>query len=184
MTKANHEAVMVDEVLENLVFKQNGKYVDCTFGAGGHSSEILKKLDKKGSLISIDKDNRAVINLSSEFKDDPRFRLINDTFSNLQNLFKDEEIDENAADIKLKADVQPESTESEAELRKEEVLEDSKEIIENKNKDDHQKEEVAEQIEANADFETNSVNEVVVDTKNSDTKEKPELEVEVESDAS
>tara|TARA_E500000081_G_scaffold147934_1_gene172779 strand:+ start:1150 stop:2034 length:885 start_codon:yes stop_codon:yes gene_type:complete len=93
LTKANHEAVMVDEVLENLVFKQNGKYVDCTFGAGGHSSEILKKLDKKGSLISIDKDNRAVINLSSEFKDDSRFRLINDTFSNLQNLFKDEEID-------------------------------------------------------------------------------------------
>ena len=52
------------------------------------------------------------------------------------------------------------------------------------NKDDNQKEEVAEQIEANADFETNSENEAVVDTKNSDTKEKPELEAEVESDAS
>ena len=71
---------------------------------------------------------------------------------------KDEEIEENAADIELKEDVQPESTESEAELRKEEVSEDSEEIIENKNKDDHQKEEVAEQIEANADFETNSAN--------------------------
>jgi len=78
---------------------------------------------------------------------------------------KEEEIEENTVDTELKVDVQPESTESEAELRKEEVLEDPKEIIENKNKDDHQKEEVAEQIEANADFETNSENEAVAVTK-------------------
>ncbi len=97
---------------------------------------------------------------------------------------KDEQIEENAADIELKADVQSEPIESEAELRKEEVSEDSEEIIENKNKDDHQKEEVAEQIEANADFETNSENETVADTKKSAIKEKPELEAEVESDAS
>ena len=55
MIKATHEAVMVDEVLENLVFKQNGKYVDCTFGAGGHSHEILKKIDRTGFLTSIEK---------------------------------------------------------------------------------------------------------------------------------
>ena len=97
---------------------------------------------------------------------------------------KEEEIEENTVDTELKVDVQPESTESEAELRKEEVPEDSEEIIENKNKDDHQKEEVAEQIEANADVETNSENEAVADTKKSETKEKPELEAEVESDAS
>ena len=97
---------------------------------------------------------------------------------------KEKEIEEIAAGTELKADVQPESTESEAELKKEEVSEDSEEIIENKNKDDHQKEEVALQIEANADFETNSENEAVADTKKSETKEKPELEAEVESDAS
>ena len=95
---------------------------------------------------------------------------------------KDEEIKENAADIESIEVDPPESTESEAELRKEEDSEDSEKIIENK--DDNQKEEVAEQIEANADFETNSENEAVVDKKNSDTKEKPELEAEVESDAS
>ena len=97
---------------------------------------------------------------------------------------KEDEIEENAADTELKADVQPESTESKAELRKEEVSKDSEEIIENKNKDDHQKEKVEEQIEANADFETNSENEAVTNTKKSETKEKPELEAEVESDAS
>ena len=96
---------------------------------------------------------------------------------------KDEEIEGNAADIELKTDVQTESTESEAEITKEEVSEDSEEIIENK--DDHQKEEVAEteQIEENADFETNYITETVADSKKSGTKEKPELEAEVEPDA-
>ena len=93
MIKATHEAVMVDEVLENLVFKQNGKYVDCTFGAGGHSHEILKKIDRTGFLTSIEKDERATKNIPIEFKDDSRFKLINDSFSNLRLFFEAEEID-------------------------------------------------------------------------------------------
>ena len=98
-------------------------------------------------------------------------------------VIKDEEKEGNAADIELKADVQPESTESEAELRKEKVSEVSEEIIENKNKDDHQKEEAAEQIEENADFETNYITKTVADLKKSGTKEKPELEAEEKTDA-
>ena len=93
MIKATHEAVMVDEVLENLVFKQNGKYVDCTFGAGGHSYEILKKINNTGFLTSIEKDEKATKNLPIEFNDDSRFRLINDSFSNLRMFFETEEID-------------------------------------------------------------------------------------------
>ena len=93
MIKASHEAVMVNEVLENLVFEQNGKYVDCTFGGGGHSLEILKKINESGTLISIDKDERATVNLSKDFTDDGRFRLVNDSFSNLRSLFEDKEVD-------------------------------------------------------------------------------------------
>ena len=84
---------MVDEVLENLVSKQNGRYIDCTFGAGGHSLKILKKLNQDGALTSIEKDKMATLDLSSEFTDDIRFKLINDSFSNLNKLFKDGEID-------------------------------------------------------------------------------------------
>ena len=84
---------MVDEVLENLVSKQNGRYIDCTFGAGGHSLKILKKLNQDGALTSIEKDKMATLNLSSEFTDDIRFKLINDSFSNFNKLFKDSEID-------------------------------------------------------------------------------------------
>ena len=96
---------------------------------------------------------------------------------------KDEELDETAADIELKEEVQPESNESADVLIKEEVSEDSDEIIENKNKDDNPTEEVTEQIEENADFETNYITETVADSKKSGTKEKPELEAEVEPDA-
>ena len=90
---SSHEAVMVEEVLENLVFKNNGTYVDCTFGAGGHSLEILKKLDSLGSLVSFDKDFQATLNLSEEFSRETRFKLINDSFSNIKKYFKNDSID-------------------------------------------------------------------------------------------
>ena len=90
---SSHEAVMVEEVLENLVFKNNGTYVDCTFGAGGHSLEILKKLDNLGSLVSFDKDIQATLNLPIEFIGETRFKLINDSFSNIKKYFKNDSID-------------------------------------------------------------------------------------------
>ena len=90
---SSHEAVMVEEVLENLVFKNNGTYIDCTFGAGGHSLEILKKLDSLGSLVSFDKDIQATLNLPIEFIGETRFKLINDSFSNIKKYFKNDSID-------------------------------------------------------------------------------------------
>jgi len=93
LTNATHEAVMVDEVLENLVFKQNGKYVDCTFGAGGHSLEILNTINNTGCLTSIEKDESATKDLSTKFTKDSRFTLINDSFSNLRKFFEVEEVD-------------------------------------------------------------------------------------------
>ena len=93
MIVSSHEAVMVEEVLENLVFKNNGTYVDCTFGAGGHSLEILKKLDSFGSLVSFDKDIQATLNLPIEFIGETRFKLINDSFSNIKKYFKNDSID-------------------------------------------------------------------------------------------
>ena len=93
MIVSSHEAVMVEEVLENLVFKNNGTYVDCTFGAGGHSLEILKKLDSLGNLVSFDKDIQATLNLPIEFIGETRFKLINDSFSNIKKYFKNDSID-------------------------------------------------------------------------------------------
>lgn len=51
-----HNPVMLKEVIKFLDIKQDGLYIDFTYGAGGHSKEILKYLNKKGNLISLDKD--------------------------------------------------------------------------------------------------------------------------------
>ena len=45
-----HRPIMLQEVIEALNIKENGNYVDGTFGRGGHSTEILKQL-KDGQLI-------------------------------------------------------------------------------------------------------------------------------------
>ena len=83
MSILTHEAVMTEEVLEGLVHSRKGLYVDCTFGAGGHSSRILEELNKDGKLLSMDKDKNATRFLSKKFTKDSRFKIINDSFSQL-----------------------------------------------------------------------------------------------------
>ena len=93
MINKTHEAVMVEEVLTYLVIDKNGVYVDCTFGAGGHSQEILKKLEVKGKLIGVDRDTGVRNTIPAILKDDKRFSLISDRFSNLKDYVKIESID-------------------------------------------------------------------------------------------
>jgi 16S rRNA (cytosine1402-N4)-methyltransferase len=64
-----------------LNIRPAGIYVDVTFGGGGHSKEILKKLNDKGRLIAFDQDADAVANRI----DDPRFTLIEKNFSSLKS---------------------------------------------------------------------------------------------------
>ena len=51
-----HEAVMVNEVLDNLILDDQGHYLDCTYGMGGHSKAMLNKLSLKGFLHVMDRD--------------------------------------------------------------------------------------------------------------------------------
>ncbi len=55
-----HKPVMVDEVIENLITKPDGLYVDGTTGSGGHSEAILKSLGQEGRLICLDRDPDAI----------------------------------------------------------------------------------------------------------------------------
>ena len=55
-----HKPVLLEETVSQLITELNGTYLDCTIGFAGHSSEILKKLDKNGKLIGIDYDPYAL----------------------------------------------------------------------------------------------------------------------------
>ena len=71
-----HNAVLLKESIDALAIKEDGVYVDVTFGGGGHSKEILKRLGKNGKLFAFDQDPDALGNVI----DDERFVLIPENF--------------------------------------------------------------------------------------------------------
>lgn len=80
-SSAKHSTVLLHETVEGLALKENGIYIDGTFGRGGHSRLILSKLADNGKLIAIDRDPKAV----EEAKkiQDPRFHIEHNTFSEI-----------------------------------------------------------------------------------------------------
>lgn len=76
-----HVPVMLEECMTALAIKPDGVYVDVTFGGGGHSREILKRLGDKGRLIAFDQDPDAAKNAL----DDSRFTLVHHNFRFLKN---------------------------------------------------------------------------------------------------
>ena len=71
-----HESVLLKESVDALNIKEDGVYVDVTFGGGGHSKEILKRLGEKGRLFAFDQDADALQNVI----EDDRFVLIGENF--------------------------------------------------------------------------------------------------------
>ncbi len=71
-----HSPVLLNESVDGLKIKPNGVYVDVTFGGGGHSKEILKRLGEDGRLFAFDQDEDAQRNAI----DDDRFTLIPQNF--------------------------------------------------------------------------------------------------------
>ena len=71
-----HNPVLLKESVDGLNIKPDGVYVDVTFGGGGHSKEILSRLNEKGKLFAFDQDNDAQLNTI----EDSRFTLIPQNF--------------------------------------------------------------------------------------------------------
>jgi 16S rRNA (cytosine1402-N4)-methyltransferase len=78
-----HVPALLDESIRGLNIRSDGIYVDVTFGGGGHSMEILKRL-KHGKLIAFDQDEDAIQNVP----DDKRLIFLNQNFSFLKNNLK------------------------------------------------------------------------------------------------
>jgi len=79
-----HRPALLEESLEGLSINADGRYVDVTFGGGGHSREILKRLSDHGKLFAFDQDPDALNNTIN----DPRFTLIDQNFSYLKNFLR------------------------------------------------------------------------------------------------
>ena len=76
-----HTPVLLDESVSALIGSASGIYADATFGGGGHSSEILRRLSPEGRLISFDRDSDAIANKP----DDDRLTLIRSDFRWIHN---------------------------------------------------------------------------------------------------
>ncbi len=85
-----HVPVLMNEVLEFLDPQKNENFVDCTLGLGGHSKEILKKINPKGKILGIDQDIESLEEARKkleQYKDQIIF--VNDNFKNLKKIVKD-----------------------------------------------------------------------------------------------
>lgn len=77
-----HIPVMLDECLVGLDIKPDGVYVDLTYGGGGHSREIVKRLSTSGHLYGFDQDLDA---MKGAIKDDERFTFVRSNFRYIKN---------------------------------------------------------------------------------------------------
>lgn len=85
-----HLPVLLNEAIDALEIKPDGVYVDCTFGGGGHSREILKKLGPSGKLVAFDQDADAQRNVP----DDERVLFVPHNFKHLQRFLRLHRINE------------------------------------------------------------------------------------------
>ena len=87
-----HKPVLLDEVIKALNIRSDGFYIDGTFGRGGHSREIIKRLGDKGRLLAFDKDPDAVMSVGVDLIQDERFEIIKGSFTMLMRYVKQHEI--------------------------------------------------------------------------------------------
>ncbi len=79
-----HNPVLLHKSVDGLAIIPDGVYVDVTFGGGGHSREILKRLGEKGKLFAFDQDRDALVNKI----DDERFVLIGENFRHMNRFLR------------------------------------------------------------------------------------------------
>jgi 16S rRNA (cytosine1402-N4)-methyltransferase len=85
-----HVPVLLRESVDALNIRASGIYVDCTFGGGGHSKEILKRLGPEGKLVAFDQDADARSNLPN----DQRVLFVPHNFRHLQRFLRLHKIDQ------------------------------------------------------------------------------------------
>lgn len=88
-----HVSVLLDECIEALNIREDGIYVDCTLGGGGHSYEIAKRLSSNGRLIGIDQDTSALSAAKERLKEFNNVTYVHNNFYNIDSILKELNID-------------------------------------------------------------------------------------------
>jgi 16S rRNA (cytosine1402-N4)-methyltransferase len=81
-----HTPVLLQEVLAALDIRDGGRYLDATFGRGGHSAEILQRVGPQGAVIAFDRDPAAIAAGRERFANDGRMTLVSSAFSRLSTV--------------------------------------------------------------------------------------------------
>ena len=96
-----HLSVLLAEAVEALAIKQDGVYLDGTFGRGGHAEKILEKLGEGGRLLAIDQDPQAVEVAEQLFGQDPRFEIVRANFESLAKVIAERGLEQKVDGILL-----------------------------------------------------------------------------------
>ena len=83
-SSSEHITVLLHEAVNGLALKENGIYIDGTFGRGGHSRFILSQLSSNGRLIAVDRDPRAIA--EAQKIQDSRFQIEHNSFSHIPEI--------------------------------------------------------------------------------------------------
>ena len=86
---SEHLPVLLNETVAALAVKENGLYIDGTFGRGGHAKQVLAQLSDNGRLLGLDKDPAAIATGQALEKEDPRFSIEQCSFADMADVVND-----------------------------------------------------------------------------------------------
>ncbi len=86
VAEAIHRPVLLEEALAGLAIKADGRYVDGTYGRGGHARVLLERLGEEGQVLAFDKDPEAVRDARSRLHGDTRFTIKHGSFTMLAHV--------------------------------------------------------------------------------------------------
>ncbi|MBT8050508.1 MAG: 16S rRNA (cytosine(1402)-N(4))-methyltransferase RsmH [Gammaproteobacteria bacterium] len=101
MSAYQHRPVLLIEAVDALNIRPDGKYLDGTFGRGGHSREILARLSKQGCLLSLDRDPEAVAAGKEELGEDSRCSVVQGDFADMERFVREWGVEEGLDGILL-----------------------------------------------------------------------------------
>jgi 16S rRNA (cytosine1402-N4)-methyltransferase len=94
MKTYQHQPVLLEEAVSSLRIESDGKYLDATFGRGGHSRAIMARLTEQGRLFTLDKDPQAVAAGLEEWREEPRFSISQGSFAEMDRMVREWQVEE------------------------------------------------------------------------------------------